>query len=225
MIKFDKKTKVQLLELWNSKKIGLEGNLLKLIDAEEDEEFRRYIDESTEKDKSVRRKRLDLTKQIQSQNRELLNWKEENERIQSELRDSLQKTEESMIQVTAAKEEADKMREEAEQLRIESESAKELAIRAKLEAEQAKNVALTDLDVLQKKTQFELISVIVKFSLGIIIGVSIITTILYMIVLLKGLDNPIVSSAWSNLFGILLTNSFSIIATIMGIKYSSNKKE
>jgi hypothetical protein len=225
MIKFDKKTKVQLLELWNSKKIGLEGNLLKLIDAEEDEEFSRYIDESTEKDKSVRRKRLDLTKQIQSQNRELLNWKEENERIQSELRDSLQKTEESMIQVTAAKEEADKMREGAEQLRIESESAKESAIRAKLEAEQAKNAALTDLDVLQKKTQFELISVIVKFSLGIIIGVSIITTILYMIVLLKGLDNPIVSSAWSNLFGILLTNSFSIIATIMGIKYSSNKKE
>jgi len=225
MIKFDKKTKVQLLELWNSKKIGLEGNLLKIIDAEEDEEFRRYIDESTEKDKSVRRKRLDLTKQIQSQNRELLNWKEENERIQSELRDSLQKTEESMIQVTAAKEEADKMREAAEQLRIESESAKESAIRAKLEAEQAKNVALTDLDVLQKKTQFELISVIVKFSLGIIIGVGIITTILYMIVLLKGLDNPIVSSAWSNLFGILLTNSFSIIATIMGIKYSSNKKE
>jgi Fe2+ transport system protein B len=225
MIKFDKKTKVQLLELWNSKKIGLEGNLLKIIDAEEDEEFRRYIDESTEKDKSVRRKRLDLTKQIQSQNRELLNWKEENERIQSELRDSLKKTEESMIQATAAKEEADKMREEAEQLRIESESAKESAIKAKLEAEQAKNVALTDLDVLQKKTQFELISVIVKFSLGIIIGVGIITTILYMIVLLKGLDNPIVSSAWSNLFGILLTNSFSIIATIMGIKYSSNKKE
>jgi hypothetical protein len=37
MIRFDKKTKEQLLELWNSKKIGLEGNLLKLIDVEDDD--------------------------------------------------------------------------------------------------------------------------------------------------------------------------------------------
>ena len=29
----------------------------------------------------------------------------------------------------------------------------------------------------------------------------------------------------SNLFGILLTNSFSIIGTIMGVKYASDNKE
>ena len=225
MIRFDKKTKVQLLELWNSKKIGLEGNLLKLIDAEGDEELKNYLQEASEKDKDSRRKRLELTKQIQTQNKELLNWKEENERIQSELRESLSKTEESMLQANAAKEEAEKMREEAEQLRLEAEASKEEAIIAKSEAEKAKNAALSDLDVMQKKTQFELISVIVRVALYVIIGVGVITTLLYAIVLFKGIDNPIISSTWSNLLGILLTNSFSIIGTIMGIKYASDKKE
>lgn len=225
MIRFDKKTKVQLLELWNSKKIGLEGNLLKLIDAEGDEELKNYLQEASEKDKDSRRKRLELTKQIQTQNKELLNWKEENERIQSELRESLSKTEESMLQANAAKEEAEKMREEAEQLRLEAEASKEEAIIAKSEAEKAKNAALSDLDVMQKKTQFELISVIVRVALYVIIGVGVITTLLYAIVLFKGIDNPIISSTWSNLLGILLTNSFSIIGTIMGIKYASDKKD
>jgi Fe2+ transport system protein B len=225
MIRFDKKTKVQLLELWDSKKIGLEGNLLKLIDTEDDEELKKYLQEASEKDKDSRRKRLELTKQIQTQNKELLNWKEENERIQSELRDSLSKTEESMMLANLAKEEAEKMREEAEQLRLEAEASKEVAIKAKSEAEQAKNAALNDLDVMQKKTQFELISVIVRVALWVIIGVGVITTLLYAIVLFKGIDNPIISSTWSNLLGILLTNSFSIIGTIMGIKYASDKKD
>jgi hypothetical protein len=225
MIRFDKKTKEQLLELWNSKKIGLEGNLLKLIDTEDDEELKKYLQEASEKDKDTRRKRLELTKQIQSQNQELLKWKDENERIQVELRDSLSKTEESMMQSNSAKEEAEKMREVAEQLRLEAETSKELAIKAKSDAEQAKNVALNDLDVMQKKTQFELISVIVRVALWVIIGVGIVTTLLYAIVLFKGIDNPIISSTWSNLLGILLTNSFSIIGTIMGIKYASDKKD
>ena len=225
MIRFDKKTKEQLLELWNSKKIGLEGNLLKLIDVEDDEELKKYLQEASEKDKDTRRKRLELTKQIQSQNQELLKWKDENERIQAELRDSLSKTEESMIQANTARVEAEKMREEADQLRLEAETSKELAIKAKSDAEQAKNTALNDLDVMQKKTQFELISVIVRVALWVIIGVGIVTTLLYAIVLFKGIDNPIISSTWSNLLGILLTNSFSIIGTIMGIKYASDKKD
>jgi len=78
---------------------------------------------------------------------------------------------------------------------------------------------------MQKKTQFELISVIVRVALWVIIGVGIVTTLLYAIVLFKGIDNPIISSTWSNLLGILLTNSFSIIGTIMGIKYASDKKD
>jgi hypothetical protein len=77
---------------------------------------------------------------------------------------------------------------------------------------------------MQRKTQFELISVIVKVALGVILGVGIISTTLYAIVLIKGVDNQIVSSTWSNLLGILLTNSFSIIGTIMGIKYANDNK-
>lgn len=223
MIKFDKKTKDQLLELWKTKRIGLEGNVLKLIDAEGDEEFIKYIKEASDKDKESRQKRLDMTKQVQSQNRDLTKWKEENERIQNELRESLAQTEESMNQAHSARIEAEKMKEEAEMAKNDAETAKELAIKAKQEAEQAKNAALTDLDVMQKKTQFELISVIVKVALGVILGVGIISTTLYAIVLIKGVDNPIVSSTWSNLLGILLTNSFSIIGTIMGIKYATDK--
>ena len=224
MIKFDKKTKDQLLELWKTKRIGLEGNVLKLIDAEGDEEFIKYIKEASDKDKESRQKRLDMTKQVQSQNRDLTKWKEENERIQNELRESLAQTEESMNQAHSARIEAEKMKEEAEMAKNDAETAKELAIKAKQEAEQAKNAALTDLDVMQKKTQFELISVIVKVALGVILGVGIISTTLYAIVLIKGVDNPIVSSTWSNLLGILLTNSFSIIGTIMGIKYATDKE-
>lgn len=224
MIKLDKKTKEQLLELWKSKKIGMEGNLLKLIDTEGDEEFEKYISDATEKDKDSRRKRLEMTKQVQLQNRDLITWKEENERIQDELRQSLEQTEQSMIQAHSARVEAEKMKEEAELAKVEAEKSKEEAIKARQLAEQAKNSALNDLDVMQKKTQFELISVIVKVALGVILGVGIITSILYTIVLLKGIDNPIISSTWSNLLGILLTNSFSIIGTIMGIKYATDKE-
>jgi hypothetical protein len=224
MIRLDSNVKSQLLDLWKNKKIGLEGNLLKVIDPESDEEFTAYLKEVTDKDKETRIKRLEMTKQVQSQNRDLTTWKEQNERIQNELRDSLTQTEESMNQANSAKLEAEKLKEEAEKSKNEAEIAKDLALKAKQEAEQAKNAALTDLDVMQKKTQFELISVIVKVALGVILGVGIISTTLYAIVLIKGVDNPIVSSTWSNLLGILLTNSFSIIGTIMGIKYANDNK-
>jgi hypothetical protein len=223
MIKLDRKTKQQLLDLWNTKKIGLEGNILKLIDAEQDDEFIEYLQKSSDKDKESRQKRLEMTKQVQIQNRDLVNWKEQNERIQNELRESLIKTEDSMKESQSARLEAEKSKQEAEKAKDEAEKAKDEALKAKQEAEKAKDAALNDLDVMQKKTQFELISVIVKVALSIIIGVGVISTLLYAIVLIQGVDNPIVSSTWSNLLGILLTNSFSIIGTIMGIKYATDK--
>ena len=84
-----------------------------------------------------------------------------------------------------------------------------------------KQTALHDLDVLQKRTQFELISVIVKISLAIIIGVGICTTLLYIFSMTTGKDTQLIGNTWSNIFGILLTNAFSIIGTIMGVKYAS----
>ncbi len=48
---------------------------------------------------------------------------------------------------------------------------------------------------------------------------------MYLLALMKGLDTVLLGSTWSNMFSILLTNSFSIIGTIMGVKYASEEKE
>lgn len=92
------------------------------------------------------------------------------------------------------------------------------------EIKKAKDVAENDLTILQQKTQFELISIIVKIALAVIISVAIITTLMYIVAIIFNRETQIVGSTWSNLFGILLTNSFSIIGTIMGFKHI-NKNE
>ncbi len=94
---------------------------------------------------------------------------------------------------------------------------------AKKEAEKLRDEAIEDLDVMQKRKQVELITTIVKVALGVILAVLVTTTILYLIVLLKNLDSTIIETTWSNLFGILLTNSFSIVGTIMGVKYANKE--
>jgi len=91
------------------------------------------------------------------------------------------------------------------------------------EAEKLRDEAVEDLDLMQKRTQFELIGLIVKVALVIIIGVGVLTTLMYVTAMLANKDTTILGNAWSNLFGILLTNSFSIIGTIMGVKYATEK--
>lgn len=90
-------------------------------------------------------------------------------------------------------------------------------------AENAKKEVERDLDILQKKSQFELIGSIVNVALYVIIGVGVSTTVLYCYALYYNVDTTLIGNAWSNMFGILLTNSFSIIGTIMGVKYASNE--
>ena len=182
MITFDKKTIEQLLKLYETRKIGLEGNIAKVIETD-NEEFKKYLDTCIENDNESRRKRLNITKQVQAQNTELTKAKEENERINEELKIALSQTQE------------------------------------------AKEIAENDLDLLQKRTQFELIGLIIKISLSIIIGVGLITTGIYLYILAIGGDTKLIESSWSNMFGILLTNSFSIIGTIMGVKYASDKHD
>ena len=93
MIKIDKKTKDQLLDIHKTKKISLEGNILKVIDTDGDVEFESYIKESIEKDKDNRRKRLDITKQIQSRNTDLLKSEKENERVNRQLQKAVDESE------------------------------------------------------------------------------------------------------------------------------------
>jgi hypothetical protein len=187
-----------LLKLSKEKKIFLEGNIVKVIKAAEgDKEFKDYLEECRKRDTSARRKRLQVTKQVQEQNKELERANDENVKLMEELKDSLDET--------------SKLKDAAEQ-------AREVA-------EQAKDEALEDLEVMQKKTQFELISIIVRLALAVIVGVGVTTSALYAFVLYMGYDSKIIESTWSNLFGILLTNSFSIVGTIMGVKYATENKD
>jgi hypothetical protein len=84
-----------------------------------------------------------------------------------------------------------------------------------------KNAALNDLDILMKKSQSELIKTIVVVALVVIVGVGVITTILYWMAIVTNRDTQIIGSTWSNMFSVLLTNAFSIVGTIMGIKYAT----
>jgi len=194
MMKLNKVTKEALLKL-SKKRIYLEGNILKVIEVDSDDvDFKEYITEAKRRDTSSRRKRLEVTKQVQNQNKELVSKQEENDTLMVELQAALE-------EATAAQHEADELR---------------------LNAERAKDEALKDLDLMQKRTQFELIGTIVRVALVVIIGVGIITTIMYGIALTTGADTQIIGSTWSNMFGILLTNAFSIVGTIMGVKYATD---
>jgi PAS domain S-box-containing protein len=86
-----------------------------------------------------------------------------------------------------------------------------------------KDAALNDLDVIMKKSQSELIKVIVKVALSVIIGVGVVTTVLYWMAIIMSKDTQIIGSTWSNMFSVLLTNAFSIVGTIMGIKYANQE--
>ena len=225
MIKIDKKTKEQLIELQQTKRISLEGNILKVIDVDDDIEFQKYVNESIEKDNATRKKRLEITKQIQKQNKELTDWKVENERIQGELLETLELNRVAIIEAENAKEEAENAKEEAELSKDKAEKAMIEAMTARAEAENAKNNAENDLELIQKKSQFELIGTIVKVALWVIMGVGVTTTVMFLIALFAGVDTSVIGSTWSNIIGILLTNAFSIVGTIMGVKYASEKNQ
>jgi hypothetical protein len=133
---------------------------------------------------------------VQNQNKDLLLSQEENHKLMEDLKVALSLAEDSKTKATEAMK----------------------------NAEAAKELALTDLDILQKKTQTELIGTIVKVALWVIVGVGGVTSLMYIFAMLNGRDTQVIASTWSNMFGILLTNAFSIVGTIMGVKYASEKK-
>ena len=197
MIQITKHTRDLLLKAAKEKRIYIEGNFLKLLKADDnDTEFKKYLELCKTKDSTARRKRLSVTKQVQKQNKELVSKQEETDNLMIELQDALQSAKES-------EETANQLREEAER---------------------GMGKALDDLELMQKKTQFELISTIVRVALVVIIGVGVITTLMYGLALMTGSDTQIIGSTWSNMFGILLTNAFSIVGTIMGVKYATEKE-
>jgi hypothetical protein len=127
-------------------------------------------------------------------------------------------------QIQAKNTELGKSEEENAKLMTDLKDALEKAETAKKLAENAKKEVEMDLDHLQKKTQFELMGNIVKTALVVILGVGVITTLLYAVAIVTNRETALIGTAWSSMFGILLTNSFSIIGTIMGVKYASEGK-
>jgi uncharacterized membrane protein YgaE (UPF0421/DUF939 family) len=216
MLTPDQDTRQSLIKLAETKNIYLEGNILKVISADGDEAFANYITEASNRDKEIRRKRLEITKQVQTQNRALLETQASNECLMEELKETLKNMEDSSAQIENQNTELIASREE--NVRMNEELKEALGA-----AEVAKSHAENDLDLLQKKTQFQLINLIVKVALTVIAGVGLITTGLYVVALFIDKDTQIIGSTWSNMFGILLTNAFSIIGTIMGVKYASEK--
>lgn len=128
-------------------------------------------------------------------------------------------------QVQAQYVELEKAAKENESLVEQLHESLEDAQKARKEAEALRDRAVEDLDTLQKRTQFELINLIVRVALWVILGVGVMTTLLYLYVLSSDIDSTIIETTWSNLFGILLTNSFSIVGTIMGVKYATDSNK
>lgn len=223
MLKFDKKIKNDLIELGKTKNIFLEGNIVKLIDVSDDTEFESYVKQCIERDTSNRKKRLEITKQIQTQNKDLSDLNSENQRIMDELQQTLKDVETSKEQIELQNKELIAWKQDNERISLELRDEMIKSEQARIEAENAKQSAENDLDVLQKKTQFELINTIVRIALFVIVGVGLVTTGLYIVAMFSGQDTQIIGSTWSNMFGILLTNAFSIVGTIMGVKYASEK--
>jgi len=225
MIKIDSNTKKTLMDLYTKKGIGLEGNITKLIDTENDEDFKKYLKDCETKDGDKRRKRLEMTKKIQKQNEELVTLNQKNEKMMEDLQSTLKEAEEQKVKIEVQNGELIAWREENEKIQQDLQREMINSERARIQAEEAKTNAINDLDILQKRNQTELISTIVRVALYIIVGVGIVTTGVYVFTLVMGKDTQVISAAWSNIFGILLTNAFSIVGTIMGIKYATENKQ
>jgi len=193
-MKLNELSKENILKLASEKRIYLEGNILKVLKASDgDTEVIEYLKQCKDKDTTARKKRLQVTKQVQKQNKELVTKQKETDDLMVELQNALDSAKKS-------EEEANKLREDAEK---------------------SKDKALEDLDLMQKKSQFELIGTIVRVALWVIIGVGTLTTLMYGFAIVNDKETQIIGSTWSNMFGILLTNAFSIVGTIMGVKYAS----
>lgn len=119
--------------------------------------------------------------------------------------------------ITEAIENRKAIKELTHNLQIELNNSEKLKNALEIE----RNAAIEDLDATLKKSQNELIGTIVKSALFVIMSVGFITTVMYSFAILSNKDTQIIGSTWSNMFSVLLTNAFSIVGTIMGIKYAT----
>jgi hypothetical protein len=214
MIQLDETAWAALIATAASKKVYISGNILHLIDDEGSPLYTDYIAKAQAKDAEKQKQRLEVSKAAQEEKRALEEANTENTELMCRLQSALDAAERTKGQAEEAREQSDVHRREAEEARI--------------LAEKAKATAETDLDFMQKQTQFELMGNIVRVALWVIAGVGITTTMMYATALFGPTastgDTTLLGNTWSNMFGILLTNSFSIIGTIMGVKYATENR-
>lgn len=205
----------QLIIAAEKDRVYLEGNILKFLDPGNSRSHKNYLEAALNADRSKREKRSEVTSRVQKQQKEL-------EKALSEAQEANLETKQAHLDAVAHQEEAEKARAEAEAAKVQVEDAL-------LKAERAKEEVERDLDYMQKTTQFELMGNIVRVALYVIVGVGVTTTALYAVALFgpktAAEDTTLLANTWSNMFGILLTNSFSIIGTIMGVKYATERHE
>ena len=166
-----------------------------------------------------------ITAKADEKNIELQRSEKENARINRQVEKALTEAEVAKQAAIKAKDAAVAESIKSENLAEEALISKAAAEEAWKQAEEAKALALNDLDILQKKSQTALIGTIVKVALYVIVGVGIITSLMYALAMILAKDTQIIGSTWSNMFGILLTNAFSIVGTLMGVKYASEGKK
>lgn len=210
MISFDDSSWSALLETAASKNVYISGNILRIIDVTESDERAKYVAAALKKDAERQKRRLDVNKKTQSIMKQLQETSAQNDKLVAEIQEALKDAEESQKQERVARAEADKQREAAED--------------ASERAEQARQIAESELESERKRKQFELMGQIVSVALWVICGVGLITTLLYFYAIYnESGEATLLGNTWSNMFGILLTNSFSIIGTVMGVKYATER--
>ena len=103
------------LKLSKEKKVFLEGNIAKVIEASEgDKEFDEYLKLCIKRDNDSRRKRLDVTKQVQSQKKKLESVNLENMKLMGDLKSSLEESLKLKNEAEIAKLEAERAKKEIE---------------------------------------------------------------------------------------------------------------
>jgi len=210
VIQLDANTWATLIATAGAKKVYISGNILRLIDVSADEAHAAYVAAATDKDSIKQRRRLEVNKKTQSVMKQLQETSAQNDKLVAEIQEALRDAEESQQQEELARAEADKQKDAAEQ--------------ATARAEQARQIAESELESARKRKQFELMGQIVSVALWVICGVGIITTGFYFYAIYnESPEATLLGNTWSNMFGILLTNSFSIIGTVMGVKYATER--
>lgn len=224
MISFPREVEESLMQLAVDNNVLIGGKIAKVIRSD-NTDFQEYLKKVVEKEKSLRLVRLSNNKQTQKTMQDLKGSKAELEGKTQDLEESKNQLE---VKATLLEEKVQENRvlvQEIQQALEVAETAQENAEQARILADSARIHAEKDLQLLQQKRQFDLVEDIVQVALKSIMGLQFSITILYIVALITEVQVEVIGDVWANTIGILITNFFSIIGTILGVKYALNPQK